>query len=130
MESWRIVWRDGFSPQFQAKHLQALAEALREDDYNLLQGATTKPPPLMCVQDWPVEGADCLGYMGWKGEELTTVGEIEEWFAKCCFQADRNLGESAACRWFLNWFDDTSRDVMRKELLEEVERSLSLLQGT
>ena len=30
------------------------------------------------------------------------------------------LGEPAACRWFLNWFDDTPRDQMRRELLAEV----------
>ena len=74
----------------------------------------------MCVQDWPVEAACALGYCGWQGDGLETVGEVEEFFARACFEADQRLGEPAACRWFLNWFDDTPRDEMRRELLAEV----------
>lgn len=124
MESWRIVWRNGFAPNLSTPGLEALREALKTDDKRLLQGATTTPPPLMCVQDWPVEAACALGFCGWQGDHLETVGEVEEHFAKCCFAADQLLGEPAACRWFLNWFDDTPRDEMRRSLLEEVERAL------
>jgi len=133
MESWKIVWRDGFSHCFTREQLTALATGLRNDDAKLLQGATTMPPPLMCVQDWPVEGACVLGYAYWKASadpSSVLVGEVEEWFARCCFDADQRLGEPAACRWFLNWFDDTPRDRMRLELLEEVERSIGLLGAT
>lgn len=79
----------------------------------------------MCVQDWPVEAACALGYCGWQGEHLETVGQVEEFFAKLCFEADSRLGEPAACRWFLNWFDDTPRQRMILELLEEVELALA-----
>lgn len=124
MESWRTVWREGFAPTLSRKCLEVLRDALEVDDPRLTQGATTTPPPLMCVQDWPVEAACALGYCGWRGEQLQTVGEVEEFFARCCFEADKRLGESAACRWFLNWFDDTPRDEMRSELLGEVERAI------
>lgn len=125
MESWRIVWRDGFVPVLSTAGLTALRDALRGDDPRLVQGATTTPPPLMCVQDWPVEAADALGYCGWQGEGLETVGQVEEYFARCCFEADQRLGEPAACRWFLNWYDDTPRDEVRRELLAEVELALA-----
>jgi hypothetical protein len=125
MESWRMVWREGFVPVLSTAGLAALRDALRGDDGRLTQGSTTTPPPLMCVQDWPVEGACALGYCGWHGEGLQSVGEVEEFFAKCCFEADQRLGEPAACRWFLNWFDDTPRDEMRRELLAEVELALA-----
>ena len=125
MESWRIVWRDGFVPVISTAGLTALRDALRGDDPRLVQGATTTPPPLMCVQDWPVEAADALGYCGWQGEALETVGQVEEYFARCCFEADQRLGEPAACRWFLNWYDDTPRDEVRRELLAEVELALA-----
>jgi hypothetical protein len=125
MESWRIVWRDGFVPVLSTTGLTALRDALRGDDPRLVQGATTTPPPLMCVQDWPVEAADALGYCGWQGEGLETVGQVEEYFARCCFEADQRLGEPAACRWFLNWYDDTPRDEVRRELLAEVELALA-----
>jgi hypothetical protein len=125
MESWRIVWRDGFVPVLSTVGLMALRDALRSDDPRLVQGATTTPPPLMCVQDWPVEACCALGFCGWQGDALFTVGEVEEHFAKCCFEADQRLGEPAACRWFLNWFDDTPRTEMRRELLAEVELALA-----
>ncbi len=127
MESntWRMVWRNGFAPSLSNDGLLALRDALRGDDPRLVQGATTSPPPLLCVQDWPVEGCCALGFCGWQGDGLLTVGEVEAHFAKCCYEADRRLGEPAACRWFLNWFDDTPRTAMRKELLNEVERELS-----
>lgn len=124
MESWRLVFRDGFAHVLSDNALRALAEGLRFDDPRITQGSTTTPPPLMCVQDWAVEAACCLGYAGWQGEGLDTVGEVEEFFARACFAADERIGEPAACRWFLNWFDDTPRQEMRRELLAEVERAM------
>lgn len=125
MESWRTVWREGFAPILSDKALAELADALRCDDKRLLQGQTTAPPPLMCVHDWENEGGCMLGYAGWKGEGLTTVGEVEQFFARKCHEADVRLGEAAGCRWFLNWFDDTPRGEMRAELLPEVEREIA-----
>lgn len=125
MESWRMVWREGFAPVLSTAGLAALRDALNGDDPRLTQGSTTTPPPLMCVQDWPCEGACALGYCGWHGESLQSVGEVEEFFAKACFEADQRLGEPAACRWFLNWFDDTPRDDMRRDLLAEVQLALA-----
>lgn len=125
MESWQKVWREGFAPVLPTAGLQSLRKALRDDDGRLLQGATTTPPPMMCVQDWPVEATCAVGFCAWQGEELETVGEVEEFFARACFEADQRLGEPAACRYFLNWFDDTPRDTMRRLLLEEVERVLA-----
>jgi len=140
MESWRLTWRNGFAKVLPTEGLGALAEALRTDDPRLSQGSTTTPPPLMCVQDWPVEAADAIGYCGamvnggFADEKPTgrctnpgaaTVGTVEEFFARACFDCDQIMGEPAACRWFLNWFDDTPRDEMRRELLAEVELALS-----
>jgi hypothetical protein len=125
MESWQKVWRDGFAPLLSTAGLQALRQALIDDDERLVQGSTTSPPPLTCVQDWLVEGTCAIGFCAWQGEGFETVGEIEDQFAQCCFEADRRLGEPAACRYFLNWFDDTPRDQMRRQLLAEVELTLS-----
>ena len=124
LEKWQKVWRIGFAPQLSEAGLQALKRALIEDDARLIQGATTSPPPLQCVQDWPVEGACLTGFCGWQGNDLATVAEVEEYFSQICFNADQVLGEPAACRWLLNWYDETPRDVMRRELLAEVELTL------
>lgn len=124
VHQWRKIWRDGLVPVLSSEGLVALRDALERDDYRLTQGSTTTPPPLLCVQDWVVEAACAIGFCGWHGEGLATVGEVEEFFARKCFEADGILGEPAAVRWFLNWFDDTPRDEMRRELLAEVTLAL------
>jgi hypothetical protein len=129
MERWQHVWREGFTPFLPTSGLLALRDALEMDDPRLTQGSTTTPPPLLCVQDWLVEAACALGFCGWQGEKLATVGEVEEFFARVCFEADNRLGEPAACRHFLNWFDDAPRNVMRQELLSEVEHALAARQS-
>ena len=124
IESWRKVWRDGFVPILSTAALTALREALLSDDPRLVQGATTVPPPMQCVQDWPAEGACLVAFGGWQGEHLETVGEVEEFFARCCFEADQRIGEPAACRHLLNFFDDRPRPEAIRELLAEVDRVL------
>jgi hypothetical protein len=124
MESWRTVWRDGFAKVLSLRGLLALRDALVADDKRLIQGTTMTPPPMACVRDFQVEAACAIGLCGWQGEKLGTVGEVEEQFAKACFEADSQLGEEAACRWFLNWFDDTPRPEMIRELLPEVELAI------
>jgi hypothetical protein len=125
MESWRRVWREGFVPHISNRALKALWRGLFRDDPRLTQKATTVPPPLASVMDWPVEGACVLGYGAWHGDGLQTVGEIEAYFSEACFEADRRLGEPAAVRYFLNWYDDAPRSEMRHQLLREVKQELS-----
>lgn len=128
LESWRLVWRNGFVPVLSTENLSALRNALVTDDPKLLQGQTTNPPPLMCVQDWPCEGGCALGYMGacqYGGFGNAKVKDAETFFAAACWDADTQLGEPAGCRHFLNWFDDTPRDEMRAELLAEVDLALT-----
>ena len=149
IEPWRKCWRNGVDPCLTTDQLLILQKALVDDDPRLLQGATTTPPPLACVADWPCEGACALAYVGamemgglgvtkeeWRQKKspsiskstvgAATVQEAEEFFARTCFEVDKRLGEPAGCRWFLNWFDDTPRQEMREKLLGEVERSLLL----
>lgn len=124
MESWRIVFRDGFSKVLSTAGLIALREAIRTDDPRLVQGSTTIPRPLEVAETWPCEGACAMGLCGWLGDGLETIGEVEEFFAKACFEADLLVKSAGGCRWYLNWFDDVPRDVMRRELLAEVELEL------
>lgn len=120
METWQRVWRDGFAPGLSDAGLEALRDALVDDDPRLLQGCTTLPAALEDAVRWPVEAACVIGYCGWQSEGLETVAAVEEFFARACLDADERLGCPAACRWFLNWFDETPRDQMRELLLPEV----------
>src|SRR6266511_3011955 len=84
MESWRKVWRDGLAPLLSTEGLEALRRALESDDARLLQGATTTPPPLQCVQDWPVEAACGVGFCGWPRDEMRRLllGEVNRTLAQ------------------------------------------------
>lgn len=124
MEKWRQVWRQGVAPNLLTNELEALGEALAKDDPRLIQNGTTSPPPLSYMQNWPVEAACALAFCGWQGDGLETVAEVEEFFARLCFDIDKHMNEAAACRYFLNFFDETPREEMRKSLLKEVELSL------
>lgn len=125
MEAWQRVFR-AFSGHFTDAGLLALRKALVEDDVRLIQGATTSPPPLMCVADFPCEGACLVGFACWQGgEDLQTVGKVEHKFAHLCNEVDTELGEAAAVRYLLNWFDETAREEMRAALLPEVDAALA-----
>ena len=129
MELWRKTFREGFAPVLSTVGLEALRGALMSDSDDLIQENPTSPAPLQAFLDWPCEGACAIGYCGWRGDGVETVGEVEETIARACFEADQRLGEPASCRWFLNWFDSTPRDEMRRELLQEVNLELDVRYG-
>lgn len=120
MESWRLVWRQGLAPVLPTRGLEALLGALERDDPQLTQGQTTLPPPSMAVQDWPCAAADAIGFAVWKGDARTSIGEVEEGFAKACFDCDQRMGQGAACGYFLNFWDHTPRAEAFDQLANEV----------
>ena len=124
MEKWRRVWREGLAPQLSSTGLQALQTALIQDDQRLLQGTTCYPPLLDALRDREVEGTCAIGFCAWQGDGLVSVGQVEEHFQRVCDAADTVFSEPAACRYFLNWYDDTPREEMRQELLAEVALTL------
>ena len=124
MEKWRRVWREGLAPHLSRAGLLALQAALVKDDPRLLQGVVTSPPGLDALRDCAVNGTCAISFCGWQGEGLQTVGQVEDYFHRICDAADGAFHESAACRYFLNWFDDVPRAEMRRELLAEVTLAL------
>jgi hypothetical protein len=129
--AWQRCWRDGIAPQLSMAGLHGLKRALESNDPRLLQSATTSPPPLQCVMEWPVEGccALCFGLLDGQEPGSLTVAQLEEKFAAACWNADVALGEPAACRYLLNYIDETPREQMIAELLREVERELAQRQS-
>jgi hypothetical protein len=123
-DSWRNVWQKGIAPQLSLNALKALRQALRDNDPKLIQGATMSPPPLACVEDWPVEAACGISFGPWRGDGIQNVGELEAVFAELCCYCDQAMGEPGACRWFIGWYDDAPRDVMRQALLPAVEQAV------
>ena len=126
MESWRLVWRDGFVPVLSTAGSGSAAGRPPGRRPAAHPGQHHHPAPAHVRAGLAGRGRlrprrSAAG----RATDLETVGQVEEFFARGCFEADQRLGEPAACRWFLNWFDDTPRDEMRRELLAEVERALA-----
>lgn len=126
MKAWQKVFREGIVPNVEPGGLLSLYEALANDDPRLIQGATTTPPPLQCVSDWPCECACPIGWTTFRGNPEVTVGDVEEDFAMVCFEADQILGLPAACREFINWWDDGNYEQVRRELKAELKLILGV----
>lgn len=121
---WRHVWRLGLAPFISSRGLAALETALETDDSRLLQGATCSPPLLEVWSARKICAACALGWTGWHGEDLRSIGAVADYFHRLCDQADEALNEPGASRFFLNWYDDAPRDEMRQQLLAEVQLEL------
>ncbi len=129
-EPWLRVFVDGFAPNMTDDELLALRGGLERDDPRILQGATTTPPPLLCVHDWPCECACPIGYTTLATIDGATVGQVENVFANLCFMCNASLpSEPNACRFFLNWVDVTPRPEMRASLVEAIEHVLAQREG-
>src|SRR6266404_2857675 len=127
LTAWQRAWRDGIVPQLTIAGLQGLKAALERDDPCLITGATTFPPPLQCVTDWPVERCCplCYALLDGKQPHEVSVGLLEDRFAAACYRADQLLGEPAAVRYFLNQVDGWSREELRQNLLPEIKLALA-----
>jgi hypothetical protein len=133
-EPWRSIWRNGIAPSLHQRHLEALRRGLESNDSALIHKQSFEPIPLPCIKDFPVHAACALGYPGWKGDRLETVGEAEEFFSRVIHETEERLGEVGAVDLFLRWWDYGqveaggvcvhSQTERRRLLLEEVELAL------
>lgn len=114
--NWLKVWKDGFEPQMSLVQLIGLRDAIVNDSPELLQETTTNPPPLLSCMDQKCCGGCAIAYCGMM-EGKQTVGEVEEFFAKACYDCDMALGEPAACRFFLNAWDDNPMSWIKENFL-------------
>ena len=120
MHGWKRGWRMGIAPLLTPAGLAALKVALETDDPRLVQGATTEPLPIALFADEAVEGACAVGFSLWQGRGLGRVGQLHAAFRQLCASADDLLDEPLGTVAFLNWFDETPREEMRRELLAEL----------
>jgi hypothetical protein len=124
IEPWRRVWREGIAPLLSEKSLEALKQALTNDDPRLIQKATMTPPYWKTRQNAPVEAAGALAYCGWQGEGLETIGAVESFFLQLCIDIGLRMDEPMVSKCFIDWYDETPRQQMRTQLLSEVHREL------
>jgi len=97
MNAWQKAFHEGLVPLLSTEQLEVLLKGLEENDSRLVQGVTTIPPPLRCIEDWPVEACCLITYpyvQTHGGFNKATVGDTEEWFARTCYEMDMILGIS------------------------------------
>ena len=122
--TWVEVWRDFLCPQLNDAGLRELREALARDAATLITGASLYPPDIQGCRDWPVESACPLGYALWHGsDDPPIVGVLCRRFTEAVIRCDEMAGQAVAFI-FLRWVDNTPRDLMRAQLIEEVDREL------
>lgn len=121
MSPWQRVWRFGIAPLLTPAGLAALRDALESDDPRLIQGSTTEPMPVPLFAHEPVEGACAVAFSLWRGNATERVGTLHRAFRSLCASADDLLDEPLGTMVFLNWFDETPRAEMRRELLAEID---------
>jgi hypothetical protein len=121
-----LVWRKGICPQLSIAGLEALRRALEQDSDQLITGQTMQPPQLRAFEDVPVAKACplCHALLGGRPLSSVTTRQLDELFAAACYQCDLALGEPQSVRYLLNWIDSEPRDVIRRELTEEVNRAI------
>jgi hypothetical protein len=123
---WKKVFRV-MTKELSAQQLEFLKKALDDDDPRLLQGSTCYPPELLgsdIMGKLECEGACLIGYAGWKSG-IRTIEGVSEFFRKICNAIDSQFNEPAYCRYLLNWYDESPRDEMRRDVLAEIAIVLS-----
>jgi hypothetical protein len=123
MELWQKVFREGLAPLLTTEQLTNLLRAVEENSWELGQGFTTSPPPLHVTADWTVQQACLVSYPGWK-DGLTTVGEVEEFFARTCYEVDKRIGCPSGVVALIGWWDSTDRAEAFAALALEIEAEL------
>ncbi len=111
---------DGFFPQIGTDSLRELLRLCRTDNPALVQGTN-------CLwQEWSETSqlkTCAIGSVA-VAEGNLDPDQIENRFAELCAGADSRIGEYAACRWFLNWHDETPREAMLSALASEIEAEI------
>ncbi len=124
METWRFIFRKGFAPLLSFSALEALKSGIQQDDPALLQGCVVFPKLIPGFWDVPAVATGLLAYIGKEGEGLFSVAEVTEFHNRLKEAAAQKLGAVNIAQGFIEWFDKTPRQLMRKELLKEVRREI------
>jgi hypothetical protein len=115
LESWQRNWRMHIAPQLSTSGLNALAQALKNDDPRLLQSETFR-----MNNDRQLSAACVIGFCGWQGDQLQTTADVTDYFRRV---SAGSYGKETALPYsaFLSWYDHVGRPTMLALLLPEVE---------
>jgi hypothetical protein len=141
---WQAAWHYGLAPNLKEKGLLALRHALMADLPHVAQRYTTWPLPTDCEDGDPLYArpqghlsphkACPLGYCGWRGDDLDTIGQVHAYVAGLFTAANANLdaawragrlAEPVTVAAFLHWVDDSDRAEMWAGLIKEIELELA-----
>lgn len=121
---WKDVFRRGLAPQLTSDELETLLTALVNNDPDLIQGKTVEPCGAGVKGDEKPKAGCMIGYIIWKCRGANEVRDVQNEFACICCGIDVRLAVLSVNRYLLNFFDETPRDKMRPQLIEEIELEL------
>lgn len=134
MERWQLVWRHGVGPELTAEELAPLRRALACDSPLVIQRDTAQPHPDAGPHVAPHRCCP-LGYAGWRGAGMATVGDVDGWLAELILAADARLEDAyrtGRLAWqlrtdpdLLGWICRAPREEMRRGLLSEIDGELT-----
>jgi hypothetical protein len=124
LKPWQKAFREEIAPHLSEKTLAVLRKGLDEDDPRLVQGTTVSPHPSGPIgsrgRTTPPTGACALGYCGWQGEGLNSVGDVWDFFGKF-----RNEVDDYALNDFVSFFDSNERHMVFAALSSEIDAVLA-----
>ena len=109
--------------------LQVLRTAVSENYCSLIQGTTVAYEPATNPGDRTVCGACAVGYMYWKADDMDFADDVEEAVAATFSEVAKKAGWDRAPDLFTNWYDETPRDEMRRELLPVIDANIRRLEA-
>ena len=118
-KDWRHAFR-AIAPDLPTEGLQALVEEIRTHGDRLCQQSVTQPKsPYHGFEDDTPEKACVIGFCGWQGLGLHTVGQVHAYYIAFGQTSHKEIVD------FVDWWDSLPSQALGEQLLlAEVEREL------
>lgn len=124
MEQWRRYFRHGIAPLVENAQLEYVLGILKSDSEKMCQGDTVILRKVIAESGLtyyhgdlpPVSG--CFVSLIHMSDEKLTANEVDAKFGPFLCRVGLNHGLSSH---FINWFDDSPREEVRRELIAEIE---------
>lgn len=117
-DTWVKIFTEGLLPILSDQEKQSLRHSLTIRDPRFMQGATTFPMiSRHGAYQTTCERGCLIGVIG-MNKGLTTVGEVEDYFAHICHLVDVRMGEASIVRHLLNFYDQNDLDEVCDRLLQ------------
>lgn len=115
------IWKNYILPALPKEALKKLFDAATADDGRLIRGINYFPPPSRPRSK--ITHCDIVGF-AFVNFGTTTVEELGQKWGNFMLSVGDKLGNPHDLRHFLNWYDDSPREVVLDTLAKSIEPHL------